>query len=1073
MTPPSALPCVTRDLLERNAAVWPELVVLKFDTGQQYTCTELLAAVRQQAAGLQALGVVQDDYVLSWLGNGPLAVITWLALNYLGAVYVPINTAYKGRLLQHVVQNSGARLLIADGRLIGQLAVIAAPALRQVVVIGPERPALVGITLLPATVLQGDAGLLHAPPRTIQAWDTQCVIFTSGTTGPSKGVLCSYRHTATAAREFRHVGPGDCNLVALPMFHIGGILGVNFALLHGGTAAVVERFRTDSFWRTVQDLGVTTVGLLGTMVQFLMQQPVRDGEGEHTLRTAVIAPFGADAIAFGARFGIDVYTEFNMTELSVPLYCGPNPTVRGTCGKPRAGVTLQLVDAHDTPVAAGTIGELILRTDEPWTLSHGYLNDPVATANSWRNGWFHTGDLFYHDSNNNYFFVDRVKDMIRRRGENISSFEVEAELLACPGVKAAAAVAVPGDGGEDEVLAVLSLIAGASLDPAALIAFLQPRLANFMIPRYVRIMAELPLTPTQKIEKHVIRAAGITLDTWDRDAAGIRLQRVALGERDGAQDNMTSQTEATGQDKVGDCSGERNPDNALENSADSIQTPHSENSLRSPVTCSDTAVDQRASNADAFTNRTADKADSAAQSQAADTTAFAHLAAGNVDSTARSHAGDANTSTSLSAGNVDSVEESPAADASSFAHREASHPDSSKDPQASNSATFANPESSNAATYLAASTASTNNPAAKPSGPLVGVKVLEFSGLGPAPFCCMLLSDMGADVVRIDKPGTLYAAADVEARGRTSICLNLKTPEGKADALALMQHADIVIEGFRPGVMERLGLGPDIVLGNNPRLIYGRMTGWGQRGPQAHKAGHDLNYLALTGALHALGSKDKPAVPLNLIADFGGGALYLAMGVLAALHHVRESGSGQVVDCAMTDGVLSMLAMIYGDLADGRWLDQRESNVIDGAAPFYNVYQCADGNWLALACIEAQFYQKFIEVAQLPRSSFAEQWNREHWPQMKHYLEQFFLTRSRDEWCSLFATHDVCLEPVLSLTEAQQHPQNRERNAFITRDAISQPAPAPRFSVTPSQVQNDCIASSNNVVAVLNKWRRE
>jgi crotonobetaine/carnitine-CoA ligase len=947
MTPSLPNACVTRDLLERNAAQWPELVVLKFATGEQYTCAELLAAVRQQAAGLQALGVQQDEYVLSWLPNGPLAVLTWLALNYLGAVYVPINTAYKGRLLKHVIQNSGARLMIADGRLLQALTDIDTAGLTQVVVAGPERPLLPRLELLPASVLTGHAGQLQDPQRSLQDWDTQCVIFTSGTTGPSKGVLCSYRHTYTAALEFRHVGPGDCNLVALPMFHIGGLLGINFALIHGGTAAIVERFRTDHFWDTVSTLGVTTVGLLGTMVQFLMQQPPRPGEREHTLRSAVIAPFGADAVAFGKRFGIPVYTEFNMTELSVPLYCGPDPTVPGTCGKPRAGVQLKLVDAHDQEVAQGSIGELILRTDEPWTLSHGYLNDPVATAHTWRNGWFHTGDLFYHDSEHNYFFVDRVKDMMRRRGENISSFEVEAELLACPGVKAAAAVAVPGDGGEDEVLAVLAPAGDATLDPAQVIAFLQPRMANFMIPRYIRIVTELPLTPSQKIEKHVLRAEGLTADTWDRAAAGIKLQRQDLSQRaplGHAGDSRAPALHHT------DERGDPAPRHAGENRGRSLHhTRESGNSLRRRPGESRSPVPPATSQTP-------------------------------LDSSLR-------------------------------------RPDE--------------------------------------HGPLHGLKILEFAGLGPAPFCCMLLSDMGAEVIRIDRPGTTYEPADIEARGRNSLQLDLKSADGKAQALALITDADILIEGFRPGVMERLGLGPDSALASNPKLIYGRMTGWGQTGPQAHKAGHDLNYLALTGALHALGTKDKPAVPLNLIADFGGGALYLAMGVLAALHHVRQGGAGQVVDCAMTDGVISMLAMIYGDLATGAWIDERESNVIDGAAPFYNVYRCADGKWLSLAAIEPQFYARFLDVTELRDADFQQQWNRQLWPVMKTRLEAFFLTRARDAWSAFFAAHDVCVAPVLSLREAQQHPHNIARNSFITKEGISQPAPAPRFSVTKARGEEE------------------
>jgi len=523
--------CTTRALLQRNAQLWPQLAVLKFDSGEQFSCVQLLTAVQQQAAGLQALGVRQGDFVLSWLPNGPLAVLAMLALNYLGAVSIPINTAYKGSLLQHVIRNSGASLMLADGRLLPQLDGVATSALRRIVVAGPERPVLLGIDLLPAAVLEGREQDLQPLSRPIAANDTQCVIFTSGTTGPSKGVLCSYRHTFTAASEFRHVGPGDTNLVALPMFHIGGVLGIHFALIHGGCAAVLERFRTASFWDTVRRLDVTAVGLLGTMVQFLVQQAVQPGERKHPVKKAVIAPYGDEAWQFAERFGVDVYTEFNMTELSVPLWCGPNVKLRGTCGRPREGVELRLIDLQGRDVATGMVGELLVRTPDPFELSHGYLNDPEATARTFRDGWFHTGDLFIRDEDDNWFFMDRVKDMIRRRGDNISSFEVEAELLQFPGVKAAAAVAVPGDGGEDEVLAVLSPQAGVTLDPLALLHFLHPRLANFMIPRYVRIMDELPLTPTQKIEKHLLRRAGLTPDTWDREAAGLKLDRIDLSGR--------------------------------------------------------------------------------------------------------------------------------------------------------------------------------------------------------------------------------------------------------------------------------------------------------------------------------------------------------------------------------------------------------------------------------------------------------------------------------------------------------------------------------------------------------------
>lgn len=353
------------------------------------------------------------------------------------------------------------------------------------------------------------------------------------------------------------------------------------------------------------------------------------------------------------------------------------------------------------------------------------------------------------------------------------------------------------------------------------------------------------------------------------------------------------------------------------------------------------------------------------------------------------------------------------------------------------------------------------------SGPLAGLRVLEFAGLGPAPFCGMLLSDMGADVVRIDKPGAEYSPGDVEARGRRSLALDLKKESDAKLARNLGARCHILIEGYRPGVMERLGLGPDMLLELNPALVYGRMTGWGQRGHMAHKAGHDLNYLALTGALHAMGPAQKPAIPLNLVADFGGGALYLAMGVLAAWHHARTTGQGQVVDSAMTDGVLSMMGMIYGDFAEGTWQDQRESNVIDGAAPFYNVYQCADGRWLSVAAIEPQFYSDLLSGLDISDGPLVNQWSCKDWPANIQRLQKLFITRSRDDWCEHFADLDACIAPVLSLAEASGHPLNLERKAFISRQGITQPAPAPRFSCTPLSVQEPLVSSPEDV---LSEW---
>ena len=526
---PTREECVVRELLIRRAAECPDRDFVLFENGERWSYSDALGRVRRCAAGLEALGIGPGDLVLSWQANGPTAVETFLALNFLGAVYVPINTSYRGTLLEHVIAKSDARLMIADGRLIDRLAAVDRAALEAVVVLGDERPELPGLRLIPAAALTaaGDQ------PRTrdIAAWDTHMVIYTSGTTGPSKGVLSSYIHSYTAARGFRNIGPGDRTLMQLPMFHVGGPYALLWALIYAGSTVVVESFSVSRFWEIVRRYEITTVGLLGAMAQFLMKQPESPNDKDHPLRSVIIAPFDENAIAFGRRFGVPTYTEFNMTELSVPLWAGPNPTIPGTCGRPQPGVELRLVDEHDIEVPVGSAGELVVRADLPWTLSHGYLNDAEATSRAWRNGWFHTGDLMRRDADGNYFFVDRLKDSLRRRGENISSFEVENAILAHPSVREAAVVPVPGDGSEDEVLAVVALVPGAALEPAELLEFLRDKLAYFMMPRYVRVLDALPKTPTQKVEKHVLRRDGVTADTWDRVAAGIAVERDRLSAR--------------------------------------------------------------------------------------------------------------------------------------------------------------------------------------------------------------------------------------------------------------------------------------------------------------------------------------------------------------------------------------------------------------------------------------------------------------------------------------------------------------------------------------------------------------
>lgn len=360
------------------------------------------------------------------------------------------------------------------------------------------------------------------------------------------------------------------------------------------------------------------------------------------------------------------------------------------------------------------------------------------------------------------------------------------------------------------------------------------------------------------------------------------------------------------------------------------------------------------------------------------------------------------------------------------------------------------------------------------SGPLVGLKVLEFAGIGPAPFCAMLLADLGADIVRIDrKGGRAWRASDVTFRSRRSLAMDLKSPAAVEACLKLTERADALIEGFRPGVMERLGLGPDIVLARNPALVYGRMTGFGQTGAWAKAAGHDINYIALSGALHAVGPAEQPIPPLNLVGDYGGGGAFLAFGLLAAVLHARATGEGQVVDCAMVDGSASLMAHMYGWLADGRWTDRRADNVIDGGSHFYNAYRCADGTWVSFAAAEPQFYAVFRDALGLSDPDFDAQFDKARWPRLKAKVAEVVAGKTRAEWTELLAGTDACFAPVLSLTEAPAHPLNAERGTFVEIEGVAQPAPAPRFSRTPGAVQGPPAAPGAHSRQALSDWGLE
>ena len=356
-------------------------------------------------------------------------------------------------------------------------------------------------------------------------------------------------------------------------------------------------------------------------------------------------------------------------------------------------------------------------------------------------------------------------------------------------------------------------------------------------------------------------------------------------------------------------------------------------------------------------------------------------------------------------------------------------------------------------------------------GPLTGLKVVEFAGIGPGPFCGMLLSDLGADVVRVDRKGQGKGSpADITSRGRRSIGLDLKNPAAIETCLKLMEGADAIIEGFRPGVMERLGLGPDVALKRNPKLVYGRMTGWGQHGPYANAAGHDMNYIAITGALHAIGVGDKPVPPLNLVGDFGGGALYLAFGLLAGVIHARESGQGQVIDCAMSDGAASLMAMFYGFKASGMWKDERRSNLLDGGAHFYDTYRCSDGKWISIGSIEPQFYALLLEKTGINDPDFSAQMDRGRWDSLREKLGHVIAQKTQAEWCEIMDATDVCFAPVLDLDEAPRHPHNVARQTFLELGGVVQPAPAPRFSATPGAVQGPPPAVGAHDEEALGDW---
>lgn len=513
--------CIIRYRLDELADNDPGGVFAVFPDAPPLTYGLLREACRSIGTGLRLAGIRQGDTVALLVGNNQTSVEALVAINYIGAVAVPINPALKGNLLAHVLLNARAAAIIAEPAYIGAI-LDTDPGRQARIFPTAATPFESNRNVSSPTAIRPEPELnLLELERPLKISDEQSIIFTSGTTGKSKGVLSSYFHSyiAVAPETWPSTKPGDRHLLHMPVYHIGGAFLIWTALRTGSSIAVVPSFKTEMFWPWVRDMKVTVAFLLGVMATFLLKAEPSPDDGDHSLDHVFIVPVGQNAAPFRERFKVDVYTLFNMTEISTPLFSEKNPVKHSVCGRPRDGVEVRLVDDHDQDVLPGAPGELLVRTPSRWAMNHGYNGDEEATATAWRGGWFHTGDVFVRDAEGDFFFVDRLKDAIRRRGENISSYELENEILSHPSVREAAAIGVPSEFSEDEILVCVTAVEGSAVTPEQIVEHLRPRVPGYMIPRYIRVMKELPKTPTQKIQKHILRAENAEPGVWDRLAA--------------------------------------------------------------------------------------------------------------------------------------------------------------------------------------------------------------------------------------------------------------------------------------------------------------------------------------------------------------------------------------------------------------------------------------------------------------------------------------------------------------------------------------------------------------------------
>jgi crotonobetaine/carnitine-CoA ligase len=524
---PQSLP----GLLRQRASARPARVYIEEVDGASATYGQVVEQALNWAAGLEQLGVAPGSVVLSMLPTSITAITSWLGVAWLRAIETGVNLEFRGRMLRYLLENSGAEIALVHDRFIDRfLDIGASTRLRAVVVVGGSEQRVDGPwpVIAAGELLDGVEVKEHRDP---DLQDVACMMYTSGTTGPSKGVLCPWGQLhATSPAEWSHrYGDDEAQYVPFPMNHVGGKVPPYLMAMHDGRVVVRERFSGRAFWDDVRRYRCTLTILAGSMQNFLWQQPAGPDDSDNPLRHVIMLPLLPEYEQFARRFGIEILTGYNMTEISTPLLFDGGVTDWRSCGRVRPGYPgydVRVVDSHDRPLGPNQVGELVVRTSEPWTLNCGYFGRPEATAAAWRNGWFHTGDAFTYDTDGKFYFVDRLSDALRRRGENISSFEVESHVDEHPDVVESAAVAVPSPWGEDDVKAVIVARPGVDLDPADLVQFLIPRMPRFMVPRYVEVVDALPKTDaTQRVRKVELRRDALNDRTWDREAAGIALPR--------------------------------------------------------------------------------------------------------------------------------------------------------------------------------------------------------------------------------------------------------------------------------------------------------------------------------------------------------------------------------------------------------------------------------------------------------------------------------------------------------------------------------------------------------------------